>query len=122
MQTFRQYETENQAYWTNRAAGYSEVNKSELNSGQHQVWGGVLFEQISRQYPGRKPGELSVLDIGCGPGFFSGDPGGDGVSGYRCGLYGIHAGGGREERGDLEGPYLFSADERGTAGIPGEPF
>ena len=71
MQTFRQYETENQAYWTNRGGGYSEVNKSELNSGQHQVWGGVLFEQISRQYPERKPGELSVLDIGCGPGFFS---------------------------------------------------
>lgn len=65
------YEKDNIAYWSNRASGYSMVNKSELNTKQHQVWGDLLEEKITRQYPARCKEEISVLDVGTGPGFFS---------------------------------------------------
>jgi ubiquinone/menaquinone biosynthesis C-methylase UbiE len=71
MQADRDYRTENIAYWTGRAPGYSEVNKSELSSGQRQVWSGVLAEKIREHFPGKRPEELSVLDVGTGPGFFA---------------------------------------------------
>lgn len=62
---------ENIAYWTGRAPGYSQVNRSELSSGQRAVWRGVLDEQIGLRFPGRAPQTLSVLDVGTGPGFFA---------------------------------------------------
>ena len=71
MQIHQTYETDNIAYWSNRAPGYSEVNRNELSSGQRRVWGDTLAELIGGHMPGRNPGEISVLDIGCGPGFFS---------------------------------------------------
>lgn len=71
MQLQQQYETENRAYWSNRAPGYSEVNRSELRSGQRQVWGGTLSELIENHYPGRERETIAVLDIGTGPGFFA---------------------------------------------------
>ena len=39
MNTDTGYAQENIAYWTNRAPGYSEVNKEELAGEQPRVWG-----------------------------------------------------------------------------------
>lgn len=65
------FESENIAYWTNRAGGYSEVNQSELTSGQHEVWGSTLAQYIQGHHSDKKPQEICVLDIGTGPGFFA---------------------------------------------------
>lgn len=67
----KQLKDENEAYWTNRASGYSEVNKDELRTQQKAVWTRELTEQIEAAFPGVAPGNLRVLDMGCGPGFFS---------------------------------------------------
>ena len=66
-----QLKEENEAYWTNRASGYSEVNKDELRTQQKATWTAELTEQIESAFPGAQPHELQVLDMGCGPGFFS---------------------------------------------------
>ena len=66
-----QLKGENEAYWTNRASGYSEVNKDELRTQQKVVWTRELTEQIEATFPGVAPENLRVLDMGCGPGFFS---------------------------------------------------
>ena len=66
-----QLKDENEAYWTNRASGYSEVNKDELRTQQKAVWTRELTEQIEATFPGVAPENLRVLDMGCGPGFFS---------------------------------------------------
>ena len=66
-----QLKDENEAYWTNRASGYSEVNKDELRTQQKSTWTAELTEQIEAAFPGAQPQELRVLDMGCGPGFFS---------------------------------------------------
>lgn len=66
-----QLKQENEAYWTNRAAGYSEVNKDELRTQQKATWTRELVGQITSAFPGAQPCELRVLDMGCGPGFFS---------------------------------------------------
>ena len=62
---------ENREYWSNRAPGYSEVNRLELFTPQRRIWKNCLRDEISRQFPGRAPGELHVLDVGTGPGFFA---------------------------------------------------
>ncbi len=61
----------NEAYWTNRAAGYSEVNKDELRTQQKAIWTAELTGQIAETWAGVEPEALRVLDMGCGPGFFS---------------------------------------------------
>lgn len=66
-----QLKDENEAYWTNRASGYSEVNKDELRTQQKVVWTRELTEQIEAAFPRVAPENLRVLDMGCGPGFFS---------------------------------------------------
>ena len=66
-----QLKEENEAYWTNRASGYSEVNKDELRTQQKATWTAELAAQIESAFPGAQPQELRVLDMGCGPGFFS---------------------------------------------------
>lgn len=58
-------------YWTNRADGYSQVNQEELSGLQHASWKNFLLEEINKSYPGHQSSEIQVLDIGCGPGFFS---------------------------------------------------
>ena len=55
-----------ESYWTTRTEGYSEVNQKELEGMQKAAWLQVLLEQFP---PGEKE-ELSILDIGTGPGFF----------------------------------------------------
>ena len=71
MAQFRSYEEENITYWTKRTPGYSGVNRDELLSRQRMIWSGLLSERIHSRYPDRCPEEISVLDIGAGPGFFS---------------------------------------------------
>lgn len=62
---------ENREYWTGRADGYSAVNQTELATDQRQRWSGVLCDALRERFPGRQPGELRVLDVGTGPGFFA---------------------------------------------------
>lgn len=54
-------------YWSNRAEGYSMVNQKELSGKQREKW---LF-YLRNHFPDRSPEEISVLDIGTGPGFFA---------------------------------------------------
>lgn len=60
-----------QKYWTHRSSGYSKVNQDELNGCQKANWTRFLQKEIHQQFPHRRPEDIKVLDIGCGPGFFS---------------------------------------------------
>ena len=62
---------ENRDYWTGRTAGYSEVNRQELSTPQRQKWKSCLQGEIARHFPERSAGELRVLEVGTGPGFFA---------------------------------------------------
>ena len=62
---------ENRAYWTGRAAGYSEVNQVELETDQRKKWSDCLQAEIVRQFPGIAATQLRILEIGTGPGFFA---------------------------------------------------
>jgi SAM-dependent methyltransferase len=53
------------AYWNLRAKGYSMDNNEELQEKQREVWLSRITEFAPRENFSR------VLDIGCGPGFFS---------------------------------------------------
>ena len=63
--------SENKAYWTGRAAGYSEVNQTELETAQRKKWSDCLQAEIARQFPGIAAAQLRVLEVGTGPGFFA---------------------------------------------------
>ena len=54
-------------YWTGRAEGYSNLNKWQLGCDSRERWHNVL----RREMPKGNPAALKVLDMGCGPGFFS---------------------------------------------------
>ena len=71
MKQFATYEEENIHYWTNRASGYSGVNQEELASNQKSVWRSVISRRIAARFPGKKPSQIRVLDVGTGPGFFA---------------------------------------------------
>ncbi len=58
-------------YWTHRAAGYSKVNQEELAGRQRMDWLAKLESQITAHFPGRDRGEIQILDVGTGPGFFA---------------------------------------------------
>ena len=62
---------ENREYWTGRASGYSEVNRTELATAQRQRWRDCLCAEIMRNFPGRGAENLRVLEVGTGPGFFA---------------------------------------------------
>lgn len=62
---------QNAEYWNGRAGSYSEVNKWELSGESRSSWEKVISECINRHFEGSGPPSLSVLDAGCGPGFFS---------------------------------------------------
>ena len=66
-----QYQQENKAYWDNRAAGYSQVNQTELDTEQHQIWRNELVCQIGKIFPQKLPEETNILEVGTGPGFFA---------------------------------------------------
>lgn len=52
-------------YWNQRAEGYAQSNQEELSGEERGYW----EEQLRRSLEGRP--YRKVLDIGCGPGFFS---------------------------------------------------
>lgn len=54
-------------YWSGRAEGYSAVNQEELAGEQHQKW----LHYLQNRFPDKAPEQVSVLDIGTGPGFFA---------------------------------------------------
>lgn len=58
-------------YWTDRAEGYSKVNQDELSGSQNKDWERELLGKIKNTYKDREYCNIKVLDIGCGPGFFS---------------------------------------------------
>ena len=62
---------ENKNYWTDRAPGYSEVNRLELATAQRQRWKGCICEELTRRFPDRPLAGLQVLEVGTGPGFFA---------------------------------------------------
>lgn len=66
-----QFVRENRSYWSQRSQSYSLQHRGELESDQHARWQRELLDAIASAYPGIAPEELSVLDAGCGPGFFS---------------------------------------------------
>lgn len=61
----------NKKYWSSRAQGYSQVNQEELAGLQKAKWLLEISRQIAAVYPHHKPAELTVLDVGTGPGFFA---------------------------------------------------
>lgn len=60
---------ENKSYWTNRAEGYSVINRTELSTAQKEKWGGFLRREMDRHFADNAA--LSVLEVGTGPGFFA---------------------------------------------------
>lgn len=58
-------------YWSNRAEGYSQVNKEELSGSQKENWSKVLIENIKSHYGNKANNEIKILDVGTGPGFFA---------------------------------------------------
>lgn len=65
------YEQANVQYWTFRSDSYSKQHIGELESGQKRAWSNELDSKISAAFPDAKREDLRVLEIGCGPGFFS---------------------------------------------------
>ncbi len=53
------------AYWNLRAEGYAKCNTAELAGGEKQQWA----RKLRKYLPDKE--ELKILDMGCGPGFFS---------------------------------------------------
>ena len=61
-----------ESYWTNRAEGYSKINKHELAGVQRMLWGNLIETNMPEHLKNVKnKKEINVLDIGTGPGFFS---------------------------------------------------
>ena len=54
-----------QKYWNASSAGYSDINREELDTDMRGVWLSI----IEKNRPEGKP--VRILDAGCGPGFFS---------------------------------------------------
>ena len=55
------------SYWDTRVEGYSQVNEKEWRGKQNSAW----YEKLIEKFPNKEAGKLKVLDIGCGPGFFT---------------------------------------------------
>lgn len=51
--------------WTEGSDSYSNIVKSELNSFKKQAWTEMILDNAG------KGGELDILDVGTGPGFFA---------------------------------------------------
>lgn len=62
---------ENKNYWAKRSSGYSDVNKEELAGESRAKWKEVIGRQLSSHFGDRPAADISVLDVGTGPGFFA---------------------------------------------------
>ena len=62
---------QNREYWNGRASSYSDVNKWELGGESRSSWKAAISSCIGAHYPHSPAGDISVLDVGCGPGFFA---------------------------------------------------
>lgn len=69
--SFDAYKEDNVRYWSKRADGYSLINEEQLASDKRAAWLSSLTGPIKAAFPNARPDELNVLDMGCGPGFFS---------------------------------------------------
>ena len=67
----RELINQNAEYWNGRASTYSEVNKWELAGESRDSWKSVIRSCVDSHYADRAPADISVLDVGCGPGFFA---------------------------------------------------
>ena len=54
-----------ESYWSKRSDDFYDLRKEELNSDKRQLW----QDEIISNLPDKE--HLKVLDVGCGPGFFS---------------------------------------------------
>ena len=54
-----------ESYWSKRSNDFSDLRIEELNSDKRQLW----QDEIISNLPDKE--HLKVLDVGCGPGFFS---------------------------------------------------
>ena len=58
-------------YWTERAESFFAQKQHELESDKAQKWLGEILSKIKESFPGKKPSEIRILDVGCGAGFFT---------------------------------------------------
>ena len=58
-------------YWNERATTYSNGIWDELEGAQHHAWIDVLHNKLALDFLGAEGEAPKVLDLGCGPGFFS---------------------------------------------------
>ncbi len=65
-----EFRKENEGYWTQRAASYSDVNKGELAGDNRVNWRNEICSHLTREQLAH-PENVKVLDIGTGPGFFA---------------------------------------------------
>ena len=54
-----------ESYWSKRSDDFYDLRIEELNSDKRQLW----QDEIISNLPDKE--HLKVLDVGCGPGFFS---------------------------------------------------
>ncbi len=57
----------NKTYWDRRAPSYTDVIQKNLEGDWDRVWADMLLAH----FPQGKPGDLRVLDVGTGPGFYA---------------------------------------------------
>ena len=53
-----------EGYWTQRASGYSGTVTEQIEKGTYRHWLNIILEHLGQC------GDLDVLDVGTGPGFF----------------------------------------------------
>ena len=60
-----EYKEQTKAYWNKSAEGYSKSIRKELEAQKKDIWTKLILDNAPKE------GKLKILDIGCGPGFFS---------------------------------------------------
>lgn len=52
-------------YWDERSISYSDLIKNQMESPKKAAWEAMILSNVPKEGP------LDILDVGCGPGFFS---------------------------------------------------
>lgn len=60
----------NKCYWSDRAPSYSEINRLELSSSNHENWKRVITDKITSTFE-QNTSDVKILEVGTGPGFFA---------------------------------------------------